>query len=64
MYFAMCFDNSMLVGLLLYLIALAVIICTPVVLLYLALLRWARARRERLASEALPGPNAGSTLGS
>jgi uncharacterized iron-regulated membrane protein len=52
MYPAMCFDEGMLISMLLGLLVLGVLCCTPVVFAFVALVRWADARQKRTAAES------------
>lgn len=50
MSFAMCFDTSMLVGLLFFVLLTGAAAVTPFVFALVALVRWADARQRRLAA--------------
>jgi hypothetical protein len=49
---ALCYDTSLFVGLLLFVIVLGAIGATPIVLGVVALLRRADARQKRMAAES------------
>lgn len=55
---AFCFDTSMLVGALCFLLLLGAVCCTLLVLALVVFARWADARQKRLAAETSPAANA------
>lgn len=52
MYLAICFDTSMLIGMMVGLLVLGALGCAPLIYGVVALLKWAEARQKRLAAES------------
>ena len=52
MYLAMCFDEGMLISMLVGLLVLGVLCGAPLVLAFVALLQWADERQKRPATES------------
>ena len=63
MYFAMCADAGMLLGILLFYLLGAAICCGACVMVFVLIAKWTNARREWPASESLPEAKPGSNLG-
>jgi hypothetical protein len=61
MLLAMCFDGSMLISLLFFVVITGALVLTPVILGLVALSKWADARQKRMAAADVPADDAGWT---